>query len=124
MLVDTSVWIDHLRRGHAVLSALLEAGRVMVHPFVVGELACGRLERRKEILTLLKALPQAEVAHHDEVMAFVETHRLMGSGVGWVDVHLLASAKLGDVSIWTADARLKKAAIRLGLYPEPAPAEK
>lgn len=99
MLVDTSVWIDHLRRGHAALSALLEAGRVMVHP-------------------------QAEVAHHDEVMAFVETHRLMGSGVGWVDVHLLASAKLGDVSIWTADARLKKAAIRLGLYPEPAPAEK
>jgi predicted nucleic acid-binding protein len=94
MLVDTSVWIDHLRRGHAALSALLEA------------------------------LPQAEVAHHDEVMAFVETHRLMGSGVGWVDVHLLASAKLGDVSIWTADARLKKAAIRLGLYPEPAPAEK
>ncbi len=115
ILVDTSVWVDHLSRGNARLQALLTAGRVLVHPFVLGELALGRLKRRSEILGLLSEMPQAEAANHDEVLQFIDRHALAGSGVGWVDVHLLVSAALSRVSIWTLDRRLATAAGRLAL---------
>ena len=106
MLVDTSVWVDHLRRGNATLVGLLEQAQVWTHAFVVGELACGNLAQRNKVLNALTALPHAPVASHDEVLALLETHHLMGRGLGWVDVHLLASAKLGRLPFWTLDKRL------------------
>ena len=115
MLVDTSVWIDHLRGGNARLGDLLRDGLVLVHPFVLGELALGQLKRRSEVLSLLGELPQAKSASHDEVLAFVDRHDLAGRGIGWVDVHLLASAALGGVSLWTMDRRLARTAERLDL---------
>jgi predicted nucleic acid-binding protein len=115
ILVDTSVWVDHLRRGNARLSALLEEGLVLLHPFVVGELALGHLRQRSEILELLSELSQADAAQHGEVLEFVERHGLAGSGVGWVDAHLLASAALIRASLWTLDRRLVRAAVRLAL---------
>lgn len=115
MLVDTSVWIDHFRRANPDLEHLLDEGRVVTHPFVIGELACGSLSRRGEVLRLLEALPAAPVATHDEVMTFVERRRLHGSGLGWIDVHLLASARLSGHSLWSADRRLRSAALRFGL---------
>jgi predicted nucleic acid-binding protein len=106
MLVDTSVWVDHLRRRNATLVGMLEHTHVWTHAFVIGELACGNLAHRDELLSALAALPHAPVASHDEVLAFLETHRLMGRGLGWVDVHLLASAKLARLPFWTLDKRL------------------
>jgi len=115
ILVDTSVWVDHLRRGNARLDGLLRDGLVLVHPFVLGELALGRLKRRSEILGFLGEMPRAEAASHDEVLEFVHRHELAGRGVGWVDVHLLVSAALSRVSLWTLDRRLATAAVRLSL---------
>lgn len=107
ILVDTSVWVDHLRRGNARLVSLLEETEVCSHPFVVGELACGRLKNRREILALLKSLPQLPSATDDEVLYFIDQQKLMGRGVGYVDVHLLAAAKLAGISeLWTLDKRL------------------
>jgi predicted nucleic acid-binding protein len=114
-LVDTSVWIDHFWRRSDMLAALLGRAEVMCHPFIVGEVACGRLRRRAEILELLGRLPQVPVTEHEEVLTFVETHRLMGSGIGWIDAHLFASARLAGLPIWTAARRLETAAARLGL---------
>lgn len=119
ILVDTSVWIDHLRRGNDRLATLLEAGEVLGHPFVTGELACGSLRNRREILSLLDALPQAVTAEHSEVLRFVESHRLMGRGLGYVDVHLLASVMLDGATIWTLDRRLAEMAGRLDVAPRP-----
>ena len=119
MLADTSVWVDHLRRGNAALTSRLQEAKVWCHPFVIGELACGAISKRREILSWLAALPQAPVAEHDEVLRFVESHRLMGSGIGWIDVHLLASAKLAGVALWTLDRPLASAARSLGLHAEP-----
>jgi hypothetical protein len=119
LLVDTSVWIDHLRRGNAALAGQLVEGEVWCHPFVVGEVACGHLDDRSEILSLLSSLPQAPVAAHDEVLAFVEANGLAGKGVGWVDAHLLAAARLAGLSLWTLDRPLVAVAVQLGLYREP-----
>ncbi len=119
MLVDTSVWVDHLRRGNPALARQLTELEVWCHPFVIGELACGRLEARSEVLSLLAALPQAPQAEHDEVLAFVESNRLAGTGIGWVDAHLLAAARLGGVGLWTLDRPLAAVARELGLYVEP-----
>jgi hypothetical protein len=107
VLVDTSVWISHLRSGNAELSALLEDAEVVCHPYVIGELACGNLKNRKSILALLQALPATPVITQDEFMHFVQTHKLSGRGIGFVDVHLLASARLARFPIWTQDAKLK-----------------
>ncbi len=115
ILVDTSVWVDHLRRGNASLSTSLESAEVLCHPFIIGELACGNLTRRKEILSLLSKLPECPVAEHDEMLAFVETNRLMASGIGWIDVHLLASVALSQAQLWTLDRRLAEIARSLGL---------
>jgi predicted nucleic acid-binding protein len=119
ILVDISVWVDHLRSGDRGLAALLTASLVLMHPFVLGELACGNLRRRGEILALLKGLPRVAVATDDEVLFFIERHALMGRGIGYVDVHLLAAVALhGSASLWTRDKRLRVAAESLNLgYP-------
>jgi len=115
MLVDTSVWIDHLRHGDAELMAALQAGQVGMHPFVVGELACGSLRARAEVLGLLQALPPVPVATDKEVLFFMDEQALMGRGIGYVDMHLLASTRLGGALLWTRDKRLHSIATELGL---------
>lgn len=115
ILVDTSVWIDHFRMGSPTLAGLLEHGEVVTHSFVVGELACGFLRNRGEILSLLRELPAAPEAEHAEVLGFVERYRLHGRGIGWVDAHLLASARLSGSVVWTLDTRLRKVAALLKL---------
>jgi predicted nucleic acid-binding protein len=115
ILVDTSVWIDHLRWGDQRLTDLLVEGQVLCHPFVVGELACGSLKRRAEILALLGNLPHAPAVDHAEALSFIDTHTMMGTGLGWVDVHLLASTRLGGARLWTRDRRLAQASRRLGV---------
>ncbi len=117
ILVDTSVWIQHLRTGLAELSSLLYDEQVLCHPFVVGELACGNLENREEILGLLNALPQVRVAEHREVLHMIEAQRLHSRGIGWVDAHLLASALLSECSLWTLDKPLRKATDDLKITP-------
>lgn len=120
MLVDTSVWIDHLRRGNAALAGQLVEGEVWCHPFVIGELACGQLDDRSEILSLLSTLPRAPLAAHEEVLAFVEANDLAGKCIGWIDAHLLAAARLAGVALWTLDRPLAAIARQLGLWVQPA----
>lgn len=114
-LVDSSVWIGHLRVESPRLVALLETEGVVCHPFVIGELACGSLAHRETFLALLRQLPRTDSASHDEALHVLNTHRLWGRGLGWVDVHLLASALLSDCGLWTLDRRLHEAAAELGL---------
>jgi len=108
VLVDTSVWVAHFREGNAALADLLHNEAVACHPFIVGELACGNLKNRTMILTLLESLPMAIAAEHEEVLVFIERNRLMGKGMGYVDVHLLTSALLTGLSLWTLDRRLEQ----------------
>jgi len=115
VLVDTSVWIDHFRRRNTRLVHALNLGQVSTHPFVTGELSCGNLARRDELVGLLQALPALPVIEHGEVLEFVDTHRLLGRGIGWVDMHLLASARLARESMWTLDKRLAAAAMDVGV---------
>lgn len=116
ILVDTSIWIDHLRHGEPSLVQLLESSRVLCHPFVVGELACGSLKHRALIVGALGDLPQAVQATHREALLFLERHALAGRGIGWVDLHLLASTVLtSGARLWTADKRLAGMAGELGL---------
>jgi predicted nucleic acid-binding protein len=119
VLVDTSVWVTHLRRMHAGLVYLLTDGEVACHPFVVGELACGNLKNRTEILSLLESLPMVVAAEHEEVLQFIKSHSLMGKGLGYVDVHLLASVALSRLPIWTLDKKLERVADLLGLAYRP-----
>jgi hypothetical protein len=115
ILVDTSVWVDHLRRGDPGLVALLERAAVVMHPFVVGEIACGSLKDRQSLLELLHDLPGAVIATDDEAMQFIERHRLFGKGIGYIDVHLLASVALtGGAQLWTRDQRLRQVAASMG----------
>jgi predicted nucleic acid-binding protein len=120
ILVDTSIWVDHLRAGDDALADLLEAGRVLGHPWVTGEIALGDLVQRREVLRLLDGLPQAYVASIEEMARFVETHRLYGLGIGYVDVQLLGAARLTGAHIWSRDRRLVSAAQRLDVHAEPA----
>ncbi|NOT84677.1 MAG: type II toxin-antitoxin system VapC family toxin [Methylococcaceae bacterium] len=116
ILVDTSVWIDHLRHGDAELKALLSAGEVLAHPYVTGELALGNLQNRDTVLAALQGLPQASVATETEVLRFIAQHALFGIGIGYIDVHLLAAVKLSpDALLWTRDKRLLAASTKLGL---------
>ncbi|MHB8747201.1 MAG: type II toxin-antitoxin system VapC family toxin [Gammaproteobacteria bacterium] len=116
ILVDTSVWVDHLRAGDAELAAVLNGSQVLMHPFVLGELACGNLRNRTEVLALLKDLPRAAVATDEEVLFFIERQVLMGRGIGYIDAHLLSAATLGGVTrLWTRDKRLRAVADALAL---------
>lgn len=116
ILVDTSVWIGHLRSEDRKLTTLLNRDQVLIHPMVVGELACGNLRDRKEIMALLGGLPRILVADDDEVLFFIERHQLMGSGIGYVDVHLLAATALTQSArLWTHDLRLAQVATELNL---------
>jgi len=115
ILVDTSVWVAHLREGNSGLEMLLNDSEVVCHPFIIGELACGNLRNRSEILSLLQTLPVAIQAEHEEVMQFIEDYRLMGKGLGYVDIHLLASALLTRDPLWTLDKKLNEVSSKLGL---------
>lgn len=107
ILVDTSIWVDYLRRGDERLAQLLVQGQVCMHPMIVGELACGYLRKRTELIDLWQSLPYTVEATHQEVMLFLESRQLMGKGIGFVDMHLLASVMLtGNTQLWTRDKRL------------------
>lgn len=116
ILVDTSVWVDHLCDRDRGLSALLDPGQVLVHPFIAGELALGHLRQREFVIHMLGNLPQASVATDAEVLQFIDRHALFGTGIGYVDAHLLGAARLmAGASIWTRDKNLLRVAKRLGL---------
>ncbi|EON15014.1 MULTISPECIES: type II toxin-antitoxin system VapC family toxin [Pandoraea] len=116
ILVDTSVWIDHLRAGDATLVRLLETGRVLAHPYVIGELALGSLKNRDVVISTLRDLPRVAVATDDEVLRFIGEQTLFGLGIGYVDAHLLAATRLTPgAAIWTRDKRLAATAERLSL---------
>jgi hypothetical protein len=116
ILVDTSVWVEHFRRGEPVLARRLQAGEVLSHPLVIGEVAMGNLQDRATLLRSLSALPPAVVATDDEVLAFIEREELHGLGIGYVDAHLLAATRLSpDARLWTRDRRLGDLAARMGL---------
>lgn len=116
VLVDTSVWVGHLRSGSQPLAALLTGEQVLAHPMVIGELACGQLQRRREILTWLAELPGASVATHTEVLQLIDNHALMGRGIGYNDAHLLAATVLSaPARLWTLDRRLGALAEHLGV---------
>ena len=116
VLVDTSVWVNHLRKGDIQLEELLLNGEVVCHPFVIGELACGNIKNRYERLTLLQSLPETPTIDLAEYLYFIEQNHLSGIGIGFVDVHLLASAKLSGISLWTNDKRLKETALKLKVF--------
>lgn len=116
ILVDTSIWVDHLQHGNALLADQLVKGQILAHPFVLGELALGSLQQRAKVLGALQNLPMAAVASSDEVLAFISTHALHGMGIGYVDAHLLASARLSPAArLWTLDKRLQAAAQHMRL---------
>jgi predicted nucleic acid-binding protein len=115
VLVDTSVWINHFQRGVPHFSNLLNDGKVTCHPFIIGELACGRFNKRNEILNLLKALPSCLCIEHNEILQYTERLELCGIGIGYVDAHLLISSRLFDLRLWTMDKRLEQAALELSL---------
>ncbi len=115
ILVDTSIWIDHLRRDNPRLVSLLRAGQVCCHDFVIGELACGQLRQRSDILYYLSNLPLATMARHGDVYELIEQRRLFGTGLGWIDVHLLAAAAIDGLQLWTEDKALRDAANKIGI---------
>jgi predicted nucleic acid-binding protein len=115
ILVDTFAWVEHLRRGLPRLATLLQEGEVLIHPWVIGELACCNLRNRSQVLELLQGLPAATVASDAEVLLLIEGDRLMGRGIGYIDAHLLASARLSHCRLWTQDRRLAAVAQEQGL---------
>ena len=116
ILADTSLWIDHFRKGDAEFAALLDAGEVLSHPFVIGELAMGNLRDREVVLRELGRLPRAVVAHPEEVLALIAQAQLHGQGLGYVDGCLLAATRLSaEARLWTRDRRLAEVAARMGL---------
>jgi predicted nucleic acid-binding protein len=115
VLADTSVWVDHLRKADPALSELLEEGEIVTHPFVTGELACGNLRNREEILGLLKSLGAVGLPDDTEILYFIEKHSLHGKGLGYVDVALLAACMMDEISLYTRDRRLGSAADNLGI---------
>ena len=115
VLVDTSVWISHFRLGNSILQKLLLESRVVSHPFIIGELACGNISNRTEILSLMQSLPSLGVVQNKELLVFIENNKLMGTGIGFVDVHLMAATILAGIPLWTQDQKLKQACTRLGI---------
>lgn len=115
ILLDASVWIDHLRRSESRLIELLSDEQILIHPFVTAEVALGSIARRDAVIEVLESLPQAPVATHEEAMELIERRRFHGLGIGYVDIHLLASARLAGAGLWTRDRRLRAAAEQLGV---------
>ena len=115
VLVDTSIWIEHFRKGNAHLKELLVTGQAACHPFIIGELACGNLKLRSEIIILLRTLPSVNTVSDDEIIYFIEEKQLMGLGTGIVDMHLLASSIMTNTPLWTNDTRLKEVARKLNI---------
>ena len=115
ILVDTSVWVNHLRKGESHLEKLLFDGEVICHTYIIGELACGNLKNREEIISLLQALPMASQIEFSEYLYFINKNQLYGRGIGFVDIHLLASSQLEQVPLWTVDKKLKTVAAKIGL---------
>jgi predicted nucleic acid-binding protein len=112
-LVDTSVWIDHFRSNSSALRRLLDDDLVMCHPLVIGEIACGNIKHRSEVLESLSLLLTTPTVDYQELLTFIDTHKLFGQGLGWIDVHLLASTMLQQVTLWTLDQPLRQAARKL-----------
>jgi predicted nucleic acid-binding protein len=122
ILIDTSVWIDHLRKADNLVSSLLAQGEILSHPMVIGEIAVGSFRNREEILSQLNGLQIVRSATHDEALQFISYHKLFGTGIGYIDVHLLASVRLTPaVKLWTRDKRLDCVAEALGLRYAPVP---
>ena len=119
ILADSSVWVDHFRRANASLAAMLEGKVLLCHPFVVGELACGDLQPRHLTIQRLQMLPQAPMMQQDEVLMLIDRHRLMASGIGWIDAHVLGSALLAGAKLWTLDTPLARAAAKLSVLARP-----
>ena len=115
ILVDTSIWVSHFREGKSHLKKLLLDEIVVCHPFIIGELACGHIKNREEIISLLKSLPKARTVEDDEILQFIENRRLMGLGMGLIDVHLLASSLLTNTLLWTADKQLRAVSSKLNI---------
>jgi predicted nucleic acid-binding protein len=115
ILADTSIWIDHLRSHNALFARLLADAQILVHPYVIGELAVGNIKERRRLLLDLSDQPQAPAAHDNEVLTLIERNELLGKGIGYIDVHLLASARLCKAKLWTTDKRLHAIAVGLGL---------
>lgn len=116
VLIDSSVWIDHLRRGNPLLRDLLNNSLALIHPFVIGELACSSIKNRKKSLADLAELPLAKSAAHQEVLTLLIDRELWGRGIGWIDLHLIASALLSHSQLWTLDASLRTAALSAKVY--------
>ena len=110
ILVDTSVWVDHFRKRNDDLAVLLSDGNVLSHPFIIGEIACGNLKHRNDVITYLSALPRTSSAATDEVLILIENKKLMGKGIGWIDAHLLCSSLISNARIWTRDKNLAEVA--------------
>ena len=119
ILVDTSVWISHLRRHNQQLDDLLDSELIFCHPLIIGEISCGHLQNRSLILSLFEELPQVSTATHQEALIFIERHGLMGRGLSFIDIHLLASCQIEDLTIWTQDKLLQRAAQVLHLNYHP-----
>jgi len=115
ILVDTNVWVNHFNDTDAELVTNLNIGSVACHPYIIGEIACGKLQKRKQILNLFESLPSAPVLEPEEIVAFIEARKLMGKGLGYVDMHLLASTVLAGLKLWTEDRKLKREAEILGV---------
>lgn len=116
VLVDTSIWVNHLRRRDNQLEELLLDGEVVCHPFIIGELACENIKNRSEILALLQALPKVPIIDLAEYLYCIEQNHLSGTGIGFVDVHLLSSSKLSGIPLWTYDKKLKEIALKLKIF--------
>ena len=115
VIVDTSIWIDHLRKSNLGLEKLLLDEKVASHPFIIGELACSNLKNRNEFLSLIQTLPMAPTINLDEFLYFIRQNELTGRGIGFIDVHLLASARLSEMPLWTSDKRLKSVSMELNI---------
>lgn len=115
VLVDTSVWINHFNRNDIKLSDLLKEGKVVIHTFIIGELSCGKIKNRAEILTLLQNLPRTSILTLDEYLVFIESNKLMGKGLGFVDIHLLGSSALTGSKLFTYDKKFNEAAKSLSI---------
>lgn len=120
VLVDKSIWIDHFQKGNSNLKKLLYDSEVVIHPYITGELACGNLSNRREILSLLESLPKTYVISQEEILEFITINRLYGQGVGIVDIHLIASSLLDSLKIWSMDKSLIRVAEHFNIVYHPA----